>query len=105
MSDTKTQKLEKLRCSKTAPVVDTASTRVFTIPDDLHLTPDQRSLLSYGLSFVPNKNPPSASKIDSDMNDFYRRIKLHAHFNDPDKSFLDQNVPDEFHNFQRKPST
>lgn len=106
VSDTKTHKLQKLCGSKIAPQTDISTTHVVTIPEDMGLTPDQKSLLSKGLGFVPNKSEPSPSQVDTDMTMFFRRIKLHAHFNDPEKAFVNDNQPDDdFANLQRKKST
>lgn len=106
LGDTKTHKLQTLSKSKKVPSTESATTRVVTIPEDMVFQPNQKALLSKGLGFVPNKNAPHVSKVDSDMDSFYRRVKLHAHFNDPEKAFVDHNQPeDDFANIQRKTST
>ena len=43
------------------------------------------SLLSRGLSFIPVNQNFNKSNTQEDLQRFFRRVKLHAHFNDPDK--------------------
>ena len=106
LCDIKDRKLHNLCNNTSVPPIDTGTTRVVTIPSDMVLSPNQKALLSKGLRFVPNKSAPPASKVESDMYAFYRRIKLHAHFNDPEKAFVQDDQPDDdFKNIQRKRST
>jgi hypothetical protein len=53
---------------------------VVTIPGDLHLEPCERSVLSKGLKFIPTKAICNI-QLQEDLERFYRRLRLHAHFN------------------------
>lgn len=55
---------------------------VVTIPSDLDLTEDEKRLLSKGLTFIPTPSYMEKSLTLQEMNEFYRRIKLHVFFND-----------------------
>ena len=59
--------------------------QVVTIPEDLQLSHDERKVLSRGLSFIPVNQNFNKSNTQEDLQRFFRRVKLHAHFNDPDK--------------------
>lgn len=78
----KTTKLEKLLPSppphRTIP--DHGRT-VVTIPADLQLSEAERSVLSKGLKFVPTRSKPNWNVAKTDVTTFYRRLRLHAHFN------------------------
>ena len=58
---------------------------VVTIPENLHLSDIERKVLSKGLSFIPTSAKNNRNKTNVDLQRFYRRVKLHAYFNDPDK--------------------
>ncbi len=62
---------------------------VITIPEDLQLSATERSVLSKGLKFVPTKPKVDKFTLKTDLEAFYRRLKLHAHFNDPNKTIRD----------------
>lgn len=53
---------------------------VVTIPADLELSDIERSVLRKGLKFVPTRSPNKV-KMEEDLEEFYRRLRLHAHFN------------------------
>ncbi|XP_033095683.1 uncharacterized protein LOC117100195 [Anneissia japonica] len=53
---------------------------VVTIPSDLDLTDDERSVLSKGLSFVPKREFVDDFQVKSDLELFYRRLRLKARF-------------------------
>ena len=59
--------------------------QVFTIPEDLQLSHDGRKVLSRGLSFIPVNQNFNKSNTQEDLQRFFRHVKLHAHFNDPEK--------------------
>ena len=59
--------------------------QVVTIPEDLQLSHDERKVLSRGLSFIPVNQNFNKSNTQEDLQRFFRRVKLHAHFNDLDK--------------------
>ena len=58
---------------------------VVTIPENLHLSDIERKVLSKGLSFIPTSAKNNRNKTNVDLQRFYRHVKLHAYFNDPDK--------------------
>ena len=58
---------------------------VVTIPENLHLSDIERKVLSKGLSFIPTSAKNNRNKTNVDLQRFYKRVKLHAYFNDPDK--------------------
>ena len=79
----KTKKLDDLKPFK--EVSQENIKQVVTIPEDLQLSHDERKLLSRGLSFIPVNQNFNKSNTQEDLQRFFRRVKLHAHFNDPDK--------------------
>ena len=105
---TKEQKLLKLM----PRVVDSSADikrLVICIPEDLDLPSDQRDMLSHGLRFVPTPKHVDKSEILHQMDKLYRRIKLHAFFNDQNKGFIDitpddDDDADQFSKYNRKPS-
>ncbi|XP_072043164.1 uncharacterized protein [Amphiura filiformis] len=76
---------------------------VVTIPPNLALTEDERSVLSKGLNFVPLDYSPKEFDIRQDVDAFYRRLRLKYHFQD--ESPNDNSDPDPFENLQPKRST
>ena len=58
---------------------------VVTIPEHLHLSDTERKVLSKGLSFISTSVKKNRNKTNVDLQRFYRHVKLHAYFNDPDK--------------------
>ena len=62
-----------------------------TIPSDLPLDNFERSVLGKGLGFVPTNRKPEKFQCLEDLSKFYRKIRLHAFFNN-----LDQTVDDRF---------
>ena len=78
---TKKEKLLKLMPRVVDSSVDTKRL-VVCIPEGLDLPSDQRDVLSRGLCFVPKPKHVEKSEILHQMDKFYRRIKLHAFFND-----------------------
>ena len=79
----KTKKLDALKPFK--EVSQENKKEVVTIPEDLQLSHDERKVLSRGLSFIPVNQNFNKSNTQEDLQRFFRRVKLHAHFNDPDK--------------------
>ena len=61
---------------------DNTSKSVVTIPDDLQLTTDEINILSKGTKFIQTSYTTSQKTTD-DLGAFYRRVLLHAHFNNP----------------------
>lgn len=62
---------------------------VVTIPDDLQLSNTEKDILGRGLKFVPSQPKPDNFTLKKDLETYYRRIKLHAHFNNADKTICD----------------
>ncbi|XP_069035229.1 uncharacterized protein [Lepisosteus oculatus] len=91
----KDKKLSHLLQKKTINTPDTLTNPnlVVTIPSDLSLSQDERSLLSKGLSFVPVPRKLDIPQTNVDLNRFYRRIRLRAHFADNSSSQAADNNP------------
>lgn len=101
--DIKKHKLQSL-LPHTETVVNEKS--VVTIPSDVELSPDERSVLSKGLFFIPTPKYCNEMKLKENLSNFYRRVKLHAHFNNPNEAFLDPEKDDDpFDKYQKPPST
>lgn len=78
---TKSNKLRALHPSRSAHSSSKKNKVVVTIPSDLHLEPAELSILSKGLKFVPTSSPCEV-QLEEDLNKFYRRLRLRAHFYD-----------------------
>ena len=87
---TKDKKLKNLR--PVSNFDDDISKLVVTIPEDLQLSTQERNVLAKGLRYIPTPNCIDRTKMNDSVDKFFRRIKLHAYFNDPNKGFID---PDE----------
>ena len=89
MSDTKRKKMNSLLDTKGTNSRNSTSSfnrqQVVTIPSDLHLSEDQRQVMSRGLKFVPLKPTANQTTTDFQCQRFFRRLRLAAHFanNDP----------------------
>jgi hypothetical protein len=55
---------------------------VVCIPNDIPLAEPETHVLSKGLKFVPNRRRVDDFTLEKDLEAFFRRIKLHEHFND-----------------------
>lgn len=79
---------------------------VVTIPEDLQITDAERSVLSKGLKFIPVDSKNNDFKTRCDVDAFFRRLRLKAHFHDQNKDG-DNNPPspDPFDKLQPKHST
>lgn len=98
---TKSKKLNELLPKNTTP-----KRTVVCIPENLELDAEELSVLSKGLKFIPTPVKQDSSVI-VDLERFYRRMKLHAHFNDPNKAFLNNdsildNTFDPFSSYEMK---
>jgi len=97
LKEIKTRKLNHLLAQRPAsPQPESKVGRdVVTIPEDLPLNDSERSLLSKGLKFVPTNKQIDTFEVRRDLEAFYRKLKLHAHFNDPNKTLpSDENLLD-----------
>ena len=79
LEDKKFTALQKYHAPKS---FSSPSIKVVTIPDDLELSETERELLPKGLKFVPTRSVVDSFTLRQDIEKFFRRIKLHAHFND-----------------------
>ncbi|XP_072438985.1 uncharacterized protein [Chiloscyllium punctatum] len=72
--------------SSSTPTPDPSSRpcRVFTIPPDLPLTEDERSVLSKGLTFIPLRPRINEFNTRRDIEQFFRRLRLRAYFHNQD---------------------
>jgi hypothetical protein len=77
--------------------------KVITIPEDLQLTSSEESVLAKGLKFVPTKPKVNDFELKRDLEAFYRRIKLHAHFNNANRTIQDSDIDtsDEVSSFKK----
>ena len=66
---------------------------VVTIPEDLPLSEDERSVLSNGLTYIPRKNNIAEFQAKSDVEQFYCRLRLKAHFFDQKKKDSGEDEP------------
>ena len=64
---------------------------VVTIPEDLPFTEDERSVLSNGLTYIPRKNNIYEFQAESDVEQFYCRLRLKTHFFDQNKILMKMN--------------
>ena len=55
------------------------------------LPDDQHEVLARGLRFIPTPR----NEINFQLERFYRRVKLHAFFNDQNRGFSDMNPDDD----------
>lgn len=104
--DIKSKKLKTLlpddkMCSESKLVV--------TIPSDLPLDSSERNILGKGLGFVPTNRKPDKFQCLQDLSRFYRKVRLHAFFNDLDQTIDDRlslglSDDDEFSRLKKKHS-
>ena len=103
----------------TTPFNDVAdppnSKLVITIPENLTLTDNERSLLSKGLSFIPTRPRGDEYTAKADCESLYRRLRLKAHFHkkenkkeqneNTDQPHTSDQVDDSFQTLKPKTST
>ena len=82
--DTKSRKLSALKPPQRTPPVGYKT--VVTIPEDFPLDPNVREVLSKGPKFIPTPTRVDEEILDDHVNEFFRRVKLHAFFNNPNAS-------------------
>ena len=102
LQDIKQKKLSVLMPSRPSPVQN----RVIFIPESVELPDDQRDVLARGLRFIPTPRGINPSDVNFELERFYRRVKLHAFFNDQNRGFTDirSDDVDDFSKYNRKPS-
>ena len=84
LCDTKAKKLSKLKPPPRTP--PEGHKTVVTIPEDLPLDPRVREVLARGPKFIPTPTHVDEDILDDHVNSFFRRVKLHAYYNDPNAS-------------------
>ncbi len=99
---TKASNLDRL-----IPKINVLNSRrlIVTIPEDFELSPKEVSVLSVGDRYVPTpyRCDETTTRIDTDR--FFRNVKLHVHFNDPNQAFIDTGYDeDEFTTFKKAKS-
>ena len=57
---------------------------VVNIPEDLVVDPAIVEILAKGTKFIPTPRQVDKERLTDDLQQFFRRIKLHYHFNNPD---------------------
>ena len=83
----KSKKLKRLL----PPVEEISENKlVVTIPSDLPLDSSECSLLGKGLGCVPTNRKPEKFQSLQDLSKFYRKIRLHAFFNNLDQTIDDR---------------
>lgn len=101
---TKDKKLKDLLPVR-SPAVNAETKTVVTIPEDLALTDEEKEVLGKGLNFVPAPRHLDKTSTLQDLDEFYRRIKLHAFFNDPNQAFIGGPEEDQFRKYKPKNSS
>ena len=100
LKDLKQKKLNKLiqeqRPARTSPQTAMPRNIVYTMPADLPLTSDERSVLNKGLKFIPRKPTIDEFQAKHDAEAFFRRLLLKAHFHNqqPDDDQEDSPSPE-----------
>jgi hypothetical protein len=113
LNNNKNSKLQTLRDERSNSIHELNhangknSKLVVTIPPDLELTDDQRSVLSKGLKFVPVQPKVDEFQTLLDTEKFYRRMRLKAHFHEEDSDDTNSidNTDDEFTSLKERKST
>ena len=79
---------------------------VRTIPSDLELSTNERNVLAKGLKFIPAPKNNDRNVINDSVARFFRKIRLHAYFNDPNKGFMEipDDVDDPFAKYKKRSS-
>ena len=84
LSDVKSKKMSEL---KPPPRQSHSGHKtVVTIPEDLPLDPKVREVLAKGPKFIPTPTHVDEEVLNDHVNAFFRRVKLHAYYNDPNAS-------------------
>ena len=88
--------IQEQRPSRANPQTVTQRNIVHTIPDDLPLTNDERSVLNKGLKFIPRKPTIDEFQAKHDAEAFFRRLRLKVHFHNqqPDADEEDSPSPE-----------
>ena len=104
----KEKKYEELKSASKPVELQPNKKKVVSIPSDLPLSEKEFDVLSKGLSFIPVQNKTNIQQTKIDLEKFYRRIKLHAYFNNPNKhifNFDDEEEESLFRKYKKNNST
>ena len=102
-------KSKKLK-SLLPPFEEISENKLVTIPSDLPFDNSDCSLLGKGLGFVRTNRKPEKFQSLQDLSKFYRKIRLHAFFNNLDQTIDDRlqtgfSQEDEFTRLEKRNST
>ena len=87
LMDTKKSKLDFLRSQiPSDPHITCQKTKVVTIPEDMELSDDTRSVLGKGLNYIPLESQANHTQVYQDAEAFFRRLRLKAFFHDNQNS-------------------
>lgn len=86
LKSTKDRKFQSLLAERPVSKPPDYTKTVVTIPEDVPLTEAEKSVLSKGLKYIPTRQKTDKFTVGQDLEAFFRRIKLHAHFQDPNKT-------------------
>ena len=105
LKEVKDRKFDTVDGRVVASIIEDDGRVVVTIPEDLELSEDEKKVLSKGLTFVPTIDFLDKSSTLHDLDKFYRRVKLHAFFNDPNRGFIDITEDDEYKRYRKTNSS
>ena len=87
LMDTKKSELDFLRSQiPSDPHITCQKTKVVTIPEDMELSDDTRSVLGKGLNYIPLESQANHTQVYQDAEAFFRRLRLKAFFHDNQNS-------------------
>ena len=98
----KTKQRKFAALTKKTPLPNRSRITVFKIPDTLELSSEETKILEKGLSFIPTPTHIDETSTKSDLDNFFRRIRLHAHFNNPNEAFIEREEVNNFSKYQKK---
>ena len=105
--EVKSKKIQKLSGPSTVHENENFDDYITTIPEDLPLSLSAKKVLSKGIQFIQTpKSGIDEISLHHDMNSFYRRIALHAHFNDHERPIQSRDLEDDpFLKYKQSKST
>ena len=87
LMDTKKSKIDFLRSQiPSDPHITCQKTKVVTIPEDMELSDDTRSVLEKGLNYISLESQANHTQVYQDAEAFFRRLLLKAFFHDNQNS-------------------
>ena len=102
LQDIKKKKLYVLMLPHPSPVQNL----VICTPEGVDLPSDQCDVLARGLRLIPTPRGINLSDVNFELERFYRRVELHAFFNDQNRGFVNGSPDDDddFSKFNSKSS-